>query len=202
DALLAWAKGYHLQISIRLVKGAYWDYETVKAKQNGWNIPVWTVKAESDAAFERHARQILLNSTMCHFACASHNIRSIAAVMEIARELHVPEDRYEFQVLYGMAEPVRKSIQKVASRIRLYCPYGTMVPGMGYLVRRLLENTANESFLRQSFAEETQIEKLLEDPLHTINRIKATPGMSGITQTNDTKVIPPFVNEPLVDFTI
>jgi RHH-type proline utilization regulon transcriptional repressor/proline dehydrogenase/delta 1-pyrroline-5-carboxylate dehydrogenase len=202
DDLLGWARQNHVQLSIRLVKGAYWDYETVKAKQNGWEIPVWTIKAESDAAFERHARKILTNSSICHFACASHNIRTIAAVMEMAGELKVPEDRYEFQVLFGMAEPVRKSIQKVAGRIRLYCPYGTMVPGMGYLVRRLLENTANESFLRQSFAEETQIEKLLEDPILAISQLKATSGVNGTPSVSNLKGIPPFVNEPLVDFTI
>ena len=199
--LLAWAKQQNTQISVRLVKGAYWDYETVKAKQNGWAIPVWTVKAESDAAFERQSRMILENHQICHYACASHNIRSISAVMEMARELNVPDSRYEFQVLYGMAEPVRKGILKVVGRIRLYAPYGNMVPGMGYLVRRLLENTANESFLRQSFAEDAQIERLLEDPAVTALRErternnkprKTLPGPGGLTR---------FANEAMVDFT-
>jgi len=201
DELLAWAKGEQVQISVRLVKGAYWDYETVKAKQNDWEVPVWTIKAESDAAYERQSRKILENHGICHFACASHNIRTISAVMEMARELNVPEERYEFQVLYGMAEPVRKGIQRVAGRIRLYCPYGDMVPGMGYLVRRLLENTANESFLRQSFAEDAEIERLLEDPAVTAERErqaraarpkKSRPGVGGL---------PPFTNMTMVDFT-
>jgi RHH-type transcriptional regulator, proline utilization regulon repressor / proline dehydrogenase / delta 1-pyrroline-5-carboxylate dehydrogenase len=198
DQLLKWARKEDVQISVRLVKGAYWDYETVKAKQNDWEVPVWTVKAESDAAYERHARMILENSDLCHFACASHNIRTISAVMEMARELKVPEDRYEFQVLYGMAEPVRKSILKVAGRIRLYCPYGDMVPGMGYLVRRLLENTANESFLRQSFADGAQVEKLLEDPVVTVQREQnGRPAQA----PNDQQALPPFKNEAMVDFT-
>lgn len=199
--LLAWATLYKTKISVRLVKGAYWDYETVKAKQNGWAIPVWTVKAESDAAFERQSRVILENHQTCHYACASHNIRSISAVMEMARELNVPDSRYEFQVLYGMAEPVRKGILKVVGRIRLYAPYGNMVPGMGYLVRRLLENTANESFLRQSFAEDAQIERLLEDPAVTALRErtarnnkprKVAPGPGGLER---------FANEAMADFT-
>jgi RHH-type transcriptional regulator, proline utilization regulon repressor / proline dehydrogenase / delta 1-pyrroline-5-carboxylate dehydrogenase len=199
--LLQWARENDLQISIRLVKGAYWDFETVRARQNGWEVPVWTIKAESDAAYERHARMILENQEHCHFACASHNIRSISAVMEIARELKVPEERYEFQVLYGMAEPVRKGLLKVAGRIRLYCPYGDMVPGMGYLVRRLLENTSNESFLRQSFAEEAQIERLLEDPEEAAERERRAralklkheePGPAGLSL---------FSNEPAADFT-
>ncbi|MEI6825802.1 MAG: L-glutamate gamma-semialdehyde dehydrogenase [Desulfuromonadales bacterium] len=199
--LLAWARQQNTQISVRLVKGAYWDYETVKAKQNGWAIPVWTVKAESDAAFERQSQVILENHQICHYACASHNIRSISAVMEMAKELNVPDSRYEFQVLYGMAEPVRKGILKVVGRIRLYAPYGNMVPGMGYLVRRLLENTANESFLRQSFAEDAQIERLLEDPAVTAQRDrnernnkprKTITGPGGLAR---------FANEAMVDFT-
>ena len=199
--LLAWARQNRVQISIRLVKGAYWDYETVRAKQNGWEIPVWTIKAESDAAFERQADMIMASHDICHFACASHNIRSISAVQEIARQLNVPDERYEFQVLYGMAEPVRKGILKVAGRIRLYCPYGNMVPGMGYLVRRLLENTANESFLRQSFAEDAEIEKLLEDPAVTVERERAARPVQEKAKAQGPAGLPPFDNEAAVDFT-
>jgi len=199
--MLAWAKANNTQMSIRLVKGAYWDYETVKAKQMGWPIPVWTIKAESDAAYERQARMILENHQICHFACASHNIRTISAVMEMANALHVPESRYEFQVLYGMAEPVRKGILKVAGRIRLYCPYGDMVPGMGYLVRRLLENTANESFLRQSFAEDAQIERLLEDPDKTAERERSERAARPKKTVATPDGLPRFVNDSMVDFT-
>lgn len=199
--LLAWAKQHNTQISVRLVKGAYWDYETVKAKQNGWAIPVWTVKAESDAAFERQSRVILENHQICHYACASHNIRSISAVMEMATELNVPDSRYEFQVLYGMAEPVRKGILKVVGRIRLYAPYGNMVPGMGYLVRRLLENTANESFLRQSFAEDAQIEKLLEDPAVTALRERTERNNKPRKTITGPGGLDRFANEAMVDFT-
>ncbi len=201
DALLAWAKEKDVRISIRLVKGAYWDYETVKAGQNGWEVPVRTIKAESDAAFERQARKILENHGICHFACASHNIRTIAAVMELARELDVPDDRYEFQLLYGMAEPVRKGILKVAGRVRLYAPYGHMVPGMGYLVRRLLENTANESFLRRSFAGEARIEQLLEDPAAAAERERAARSARPEKEQTGPDGLVPFKNEPMADFT-
>ncbi|HCU68475.1 MAG TPA: L-glutamate gamma-semialdehyde dehydrogenase [Desulfomicrobium sp.] len=196
--LLAWARAEKLPISVRLVKGAYWDYETVIAKQNGWDIPVWTVKAESDAAFERQARVILENHDICHFGCASHNIRTIAAVMETAKELNVPEERYEFQVLYGMAEPVRKGLLNVAKRVRLYAPYGDLLPGMAYLVRRLLENTANESFLRQSFAEEAEVDRLLENPVQTAEREKACRVPKAEAEA---KGLPRFENEPFADFT-
>ena len=90
--------------------------------------------------------------------------------METALALKVPENRYEFQVLYGMAEPVRMGLKKVAGKVRLYCPYGELIPGMAYLVRRLLENTANDSFLRQSFADGTEIARLLESPEDTLKR--------------------------------
>ena len=194
--LLSWARSHDLPISIRLVKGAYWDYETVIARQNGWEIPVYTVKAESDAAFERHTRLILENHDLCSYACASHNIRSIAAAMEMAQQLGVPEHRYEFQVLYGMAEPVRKGLLNVAKRVRLYAPYGDLLPGMAYLVRRLLENTANESFLRQTFVEDADIGALVENPLATLEKQK-DPEMSAAQTAADRL----FVNEPMADFT-
>ena len=203
EALLKWARDEALPFSIRLVKGAYWDYETVIAKQNGWKIPVFTNKAETDAAFERQAQRILENNDICHLACGSHNVRTISAVLEVAKALSVSEDRYEFQVLYGMAEPVRKALLKVANRVRLYCPFGELLPGMAYLVRRLLENTANESFLRQSFAEDTDIAKLLEDPAEVLNKatVKSKPASLARVQTASENGAGPFINEPLVDFT-
>lgn len=198
DELLTWAREQNVRISIRLVKGAYWDYETIRAGQMGWDTPVRVIKADSDAAFERMTAKILANHSICHFACASHNIRSIAAVLETARSLQVPESRYEFQMLYGMAEPVRRGILREAGRVRLYCPYGAMVPGMGYLVRRLLENTANESFLKLSFNDGAEIDRLLEDPVLTLARISSAPTRSG--EKSSTGSLPPFTNQPAADF--
>jgi RHH-type proline utilization regulon transcriptional repressor/proline dehydrogenase/delta 1-pyrroline-5-carboxylate dehydrogenase len=199
DKLLAWSSRNNLPISIRLVKGAYWDYENVIAGQKGWDVPVYAHKPETDVAFERQAYKILQNHKLCYLACASHNIRSISAVMKFAEALNVPDGRYEFQVLYGMAEPVRYGIKKVTSRVCLYCPYGKLVPGMAYLVRRLLENTANESFLRRSFAEEHEIEQLLEDPRKTLELELASEKPKTITTRKGG--LAPFRNEPAVDFT-
>lgn len=196
EELLAWAKQEGTPIAIRLVKGAYWDYEMIRAAQNGWQPPVWAIKAQSDAAFERHSRMILERHDICHFACASHNIRSIAAALEIARELEVPPGRYEFQVLYGMAEPVRKVLLQQAGKIRLYAPFGEMVPGMGYLVRRLLENTANNSFLRRTFAEEAASDSLLQDP-----GVIAERQLAESAPKSGKGGVPPFRNEPAADFT-
>ncbi|MHC1701710.1 MAG: proline dehydrogenase family protein [Humidesulfovibrio sp.] len=203
--MLAWARREALPISIRLVKGAYWDSETVIAKQNGWDVPVYTIKAETDMAYERIAKVILENHDICHFACASHNIRTISAVQELASALCVPESRLEFQVLYGMAEPVRKGLRNVARRVRLYCPYGDLIPGMAYLVRRLLENTANESFLRQSFAEGAELERLLENPEKTAQReiaARKDVAPASTQMAGRASAIPPFANFPNVDFTI
>ena len=201
--MLDWARRESLPISIRLVKGAYWDYETVAAKQQGLPVPVYTIKAESDASFERNARCILENSDICHLACGSHNIRTISAVLQIAKALNVPEERYEFQVLYGMAEPVRKGLKNVAHRVRLYCPYGELLPGMAYLVRRLLENTANESFLRQSFTKDLDPGKLLENPEVTIQRERAERAAKREQRkTPPSGDITPFVNESGLDFTL
>ena len=192
--LLTWAERGQIPIAIRLVKGAYWDYETVRARQMGWPVPVRTSKADTDATFERMAAAILRHHQICHLACASHNLRSIAAVLEMARALGVPDSRYEFQMLYGMAEPVRHSLLAATGKVRLYCAYGQLVPGMGYLVRRLLENTANESFLRLSFADGAEIEQLLADPAELLRH--------GATQ--EEHPAPPglgFRNEPAADFT-
>ncbi len=82
--LLGWAREKGLPVSIRLVKGAYWDYEILRARQNGWEIPVYGSKAETDAAFERHVGLILRNHDVAYLACASHNIRSIAAALTMA----------------------------------------------------------------------------------------------------------------------
>jgi len=200
--LISWGRAEGLPFGLRLVKGAYWDSETVVAKQMGWPTPTWTRKPESDMAHEKLARLILENSDLVYFQCASHNIRTIANVMETAAELGVPDNRFEFQALYGMAEPVRKGLLKVAGRVRLYCPYGELLPGMAYLVRRLLENTANESFLRQSFAEGAAEDLLLENPAATLARELAAHPPRPKAEPATLDGLTAFRDEPLADFTI
>ncbi len=200
--LIAWGRAEGLPFGLRLVKGAYWDYETVIAKQMGWPTPVWMRKPESDMAHEKLARIILENSDLVYFQCASHNIRTISNVMETASELGVPENRFEFQALYGMAEPVRKGLLKVAGRVRLYCPYGELLPGMAYLVRRLLENTANESFLRLSFADGEAEDILLENPASTLERELAANPPKTPAEPATMDGLTAFRNEPIADFTL
>ncbi len=164
-ALLEWAKNTRKSpVWIRLVKGAYWDYETVIAAQNHWPVPVFTKKWQSDANFEKLTEFLLANVDWLVPAFGSHNIRSISHAMAVAEQLKVPPRRYEFQMLYGMADAIKESIQSLGHRVRIYTPYGQLLPGMAYLVRRLLENSSNDSFLRQGFAEGLSEEVLLMDP--------------------------------------
>jgi RHH-type proline utilization regulon transcriptional repressor/proline dehydrogenase/delta 1-pyrroline-5-carboxylate dehydrogenase len=193
---------------IRLVKGAYWDYETVIAAQNHWPVPVWTEKWQSDACFERCTRFLMENYQHLCPAFGSHNIRSIANAMAVAEELGVPPSRYEFQMLYGMADAIKDVLKSLGRRVRIYTPYGQLLPGMAYLVRRLLENTSNDSFLRQGFAEGLSEEQLLRSPAVSGQRTAVsqtkptentmTPTHNGVASPADHS--PKFQNEPLSDF--
>lgn len=161
--LIEWAKQRGTPITIRLVKGAYWDQETIKAAQRDWDVPVFSQKISTDANFELLTRLLLENHEYLYAAIGSHNVRSQAYAIAIAQELNIPRRRFELQVLYGMADKLAKALVEQGYRVRVYCPYGELIPGMSYLIRRLLENTANSSFLRQNL-EERPIEELLAIP--------------------------------------
>lgn len=206
--LIDWCRAHNQRITIRLVKGAYWDTEVMTARQNNWPVPVFTYKHDSDANFERVARLVLGNHQHLSLACGSHNIRSIAAVIETAHEMRVPEDRLEFQILYGMAEPIRNALLKDGLRLRLYAPIGDLVPGMAYLVRRLLENTSNESFLRKSFLESVSHDELLRDPASVAASNRTLPGVSETGDGDEESAVKhkdemgPFQNIPPFDWTL
>lgn len=162
--LIQWARERSRPITIRLVKGAYWDYEQVVARWNGWPVPVFLQKGQTDSAFEEASRICLEAYPLVKTALASHNVRSIAHGMVAAKHLGLQKHAVEIQMLYGMAEPVKKAILELGLPLCEYCPIGELLPGMAYLVRRLLENTSNESFLRKSFAEGVSQEELLSAP--------------------------------------
>jgi RHH-type proline utilization regulon transcriptional repressor/proline dehydrogenase/delta 1-pyrroline-5-carboxylate dehydrogenase len=190
---------------VRLVKGAYWDYETVVAAQNHWPVPVYTRKPESDACFERCTDFLLANADWLTPAFGSHNVRSIARAMAVAERLGVPARKFEFQMLYGMADPIKEAIQSLGYRVRIYTPYGELLPGMAYLVRRLLENSSNDSFLRQGFAEGLAEEVLLMNPVEYDVGEKKLPRADDasrrVSPDPTTGVVgSPFRNEPLSDF--
>lgn len=187
--LVRFAQERGTPFTVRLVKGAYWDYETIEAEQRRWPIPVYTVKAESDANYEDCAETLLKNYQWIRGAFASHNVRSLSFCMVMAEKLGVPKEGFEIQMLYGMADPIKKSLVDMGYRVREYAPVGELIPGMAYLVRRLLENSSNESWLRAKFAENSSTEKLLKDP------------KQGLTPTTgQLSVKDRFYNEALLDF--
>ncbi|WP_073556904.1 L-glutamate gamma-semialdehyde dehydrogenase [Fischerella major] len=162
-ALIDWAKERGYPMTIRLVKGAYWDQETIKAEQKHWPQPVYNDKAATDANFENITQLLLENHQYVYAAIGSHNVRSQAHAIAIAQSLKVPSRCFEMQVLYGMGDKLAKALVDQGYRVRVYCPYGELLPGMAYLIRRLLENTANSSFLRQNL-ENRPVEELLAPP--------------------------------------
>ncbi len=193
--LIGWAKERNRRITIRLVKGAYWEHETIVARQKGWEVPVLPRKTNTDWSFERCAEIALENHEHVTLAVGSHNVRSIARVLETADRLGVPRERYEFQMLYGMGEPVKRALEELGFTVREYVPIGDLLPGMAYLVRRLLENSSNEGFLRKAFLANVAPEALLAEPE---KYEEAPPGSDG----GGSGGIPPFANEPAADFTI
>ncbi len=162
--LILWAKQRGKPISVRLIKGAYWDQETIIARQNHWPTPVYNHKSSTDANFERMTQLLLEHHEHLYAAIGSHNVRSQAHAIAIAQALNIPPRHLEFQVLYGMADNLATALAQQGHRVRVYCPYGDLIPGMSYLIRRLLENTANSSFLRQSVTEQP-LEGLLAAPV-------------------------------------
>ncbi len=164
SALTGWAREQSKKVAIRLVKGAYWDYEIVVNRQKGWPVPVFMNKEETDLNFERLTLLLFEHHDAVRPAIATHNLRSISHAIAAADALHIPKQDFEFQMLYGMADPVRKALRERGFNVRTYTPVGELIPGMAYLVRRLLENTSNESFLRKSFSTKTSFDELIRPP--------------------------------------
>ncbi len=188
-----WSKRTGRVVTVRLVKGAYWDYETINAEQRGWPCPVWPTKRQTDACFEQMAKIILdytpvLGSPAVpagsgserathpagtaglprmggvKLALGSHNARSIAAALAAADANGLPRNAVELQMLHGMADQLKYAAADMGLRIREYVPVGQMIPGMAYLVRRLLENTSNESWLKAGFLDNADPARLLASP--------------------------------------
>src|SRR6266576_3890622 len=206
--LIEWGRKRGTRFAVRLVKGAYWDYETTKSLQNGWDCPVYSQKPQSDANFETLTRLLVENESIVTAAFGSHNVRSIAHAQAFANELGLDPSRFEFQLLYGMAGPIKRALVEMGYRVREYCPVGELLPGMAYLVRRLLENTSNEGFLRAKFAENVSAKELLRDPRDLIKPAVAGIGDPGGIASADGKnstsldIAPGDVyrNSPLVNF--
>jgi RHH-type proline utilization regulon transcriptional repressor/proline dehydrogenase/delta 1-pyrroline-5-carboxylate dehydrogenase len=213
NRIVEWSKRLGRRVTVRLVKGAYWDYETIHAERMGWPTPVWSHKGETDASFERMTAILLEASPrrageggVC-LALGSHNARSIAHGLALREKLDLPPEAMELQMLHGMAEPLKEAAVEMGCRVREYVPVGEMIPGMAYLVRRLLENTSNESWLLASTSEGVSPEALLaaphEAPLKHSSAMDRTadakrhtlsPAVEGVGDGGA------FLNEPARDF--
>ena len=189
ERLIHLAKKRGVGFTVRLVKGAYWDYEVIQAKQNNWPIPVYTTKENSDYNFEKCAKLLLTHYKDLSVALGSHNLRSICESLVFAKNQHVPKDSFEIQMLYGMADHFKKSFTDLGYRVREYATIGELIPGMAYLVRRLLENSSNQSFLQNKLKKTESTKNLLAPPkFNTQAHLK--------DETHE------FENAPLLDFTL
>jgi proline dehydrogenase len=148
---------------VRLVKGAYWDHEVVEARQHGWSPPVFERKADCDRNFEELTRRLLDARPLVRVAIGSHNLRSVAHAVAYNRGTGADDSDVEYQVLRGLGDDLQHALARSGFRVRAYCPVGELVAGMSYLVRRLLENTSNESFLHEQ-ARGASVDELLAPP--------------------------------------
>ncbi len=215
ERIIAWAKQAGRRVTVRLIKGAYWDYEVIHAEQFGWPVPVWTEKRETDACFERMAGRLVAEMPRnadepgVKLALGSHNMRSIAHTLALLKKHGLPESAVELQMLYGMADQLKSAAKARNLRTREYVPVGQLIPGMAYLVRRLLENTSNQSWLRMGFSEDASEEELLASP-HVADDGSHDAGERHIAEAAERHELSPAVeglgdgramtNEPVRDF--
>ena len=197
--LAEWARRRGTPVWVRLVKGAYWDYETTHARAAGWPVPVWERKWETDACYEAATTFVMEQAGVLRPALGSHNLRSLAHGMAVAEELGLDRRCVEMQMLYGMGDAEKEAVTAAGWRMRVYMPYGELVPGMAYLVRRLLENSSNDSFLRAGFIKQVPPNVLFAAPAPPAKRHSAPAA----TTPPDPEFLPgAFVNEPLTDFAV
>jgi RHH-type proline utilization regulon transcriptional repressor/proline dehydrogenase/delta 1-pyrroline-5-carboxylate dehydrogenase len=210
--LIEWTRRTGRVVTVRLIKGAYWDQEVASAELAGWPCPVWTDKRATDASFERAADRLIaacpraVGDSGIKLAIGTHNARSIAHVLATARAADLPDSAVELQMLRGMADELKQAaVEDLGLRVREYVPVGQLVPGMAYLVRRLLENTSNESWLRGGLGDaDAPVEQLLADPSTTARSDIAKPPdrhrhalSERVEGVGDGE---PFFNEPVRDF--
>ncbi len=174
DYLAELARGYNKRMPIRLVKGAYWDSEIKAAQLAGLpDYPVFTRKEHTDVSYLACAGKIL--SAGCFYPqFATHNVRTVCAITTMARHYGIATDAFEFQRLHGMGEDLYNQIVQ-NYRCRIYAPVGEHKDLLAYLIRRLLENGANTSFVHLLMDDATPIEKLLEDPITKSRALECTP---------------------------
>jgi proline dehydrogenase len=149
-------------LTVRLVKGAYWEYESAEAGQVGWERPVWSTKRETDRCFEALTRRLIDLAERVRPAIASHNLRSLSHAIAYNETRGGDPADLELQVLRGLGDSLARALATTGRRVRVYTPVGDLVAGMAYLVRRLLENSSSQGFLLQE--RRRPLEALLEPP--------------------------------------
>jgi RHH-type proline utilization regulon transcriptional repressor/proline dehydrogenase/delta 1-pyrroline-5-carboxylate dehydrogenase len=176
---LARRSGHRLML--RLVKGAYWDSEIKRAQVEGQDdFPVYTRKAHTDVCYLACARRLLAAGDAVYPQFATHNAHTVAAIFTLAGE-YLP-GQYEFQCLHGMGEPLYEHVvarSGLARPCRIYAPVGTHETLLAYLVRRLLENGANSSFVNRIANDAVPIADLVADPVTQVERAAAQEGVLG-----------------------
>ncbi|CAH0350114.1 bifunctional proline dehydrogenase/L-glutamate gamma-semialdehyde dehydrogenase PutA [Aquabacterium sp. CECT 9606] len=172
------------RLTVRLVKGAYWDTEIKRAQELGLNgYPVYTHKANTDLSYLACADALLARSDVLYPQFATHNAATIAAVMQLAQQHGVGPERYEWQRLHGMGEGVYRELRhpkaspETGAALRIYAPVGEHRDLLAYLVRRLLENGANASFVHQLADPQVSLDELLASPWLTTTGTEHGPGV-------------------------
>ena len=186
DELIDLASRSQRRLMIRLVKGAYWDSEIKRAQIEGLeDYPVYTRKVYTDAAYIACARKLLAAPNLIYPQFATHNAHSLATIYQLAGNNYYP-GQYEFQCLHGMGEPLYDQVVgktaegKLNRPCRIYAPVGTHETLLAYLVRRLLENGANTSFVNRVADKSLSVEELIVDPVATINAFTREEGQVGL----------------------
>ncbi|APW40757.1 trifunctional transcriptional regulator/proline dehydrogenase/L-glutamate gamma-semialdehyde dehydrogenase [Rhodoferax koreense] len=182
---LARRSGHRLMV--RLVKGAYWDSEIKRAQIDGLaGYPVYTRKAYTDVSYLACAKKLLAAPDAVYPQFATHNAHTLSAIYHMADPASYQPGQYEFQCLHGMGEPLYEQVVgpvaagKLNRPCRIYAPVGTHETLLAYLVRRLLENGANTSFVNRIADPTIAIELLVEDPVATVEHMAAREGAVGL----------------------
>ena len=186
DWLEALAARLDRRIMVRLVKGAYWDAEIKRTQVLGLpDYPVFTRKAATDVSYIAAARKLFASSHI-YPQFATHNAHSAAAILHLAAEAGRAKDSYEFQRLHGMGEQLHEVLRKThAATTRIYAPVGAHKDLLAYLVRRLLENGANGSFVYQIADEDVPAAKVAEDPIGKLLALGAAMANPAIPAPQD-----------------
>ncbi len=172
DWLAALARDTQRRIMARLVKGAYWDSEIKRAQVMGLaSYPVFTRKVLTDVSYQACARRLFANADVIYPQFATHNALTAALVREMAGDIK----EFELQRLHGMGEALHDSLIAAGARSRIYAPVGGHKELLPYLVRRLLENGANSSFVNQLFDPEHSIDRIVADPVEEARSLNVVP---------------------------